>query len=147
MLGTMTEEAVQNLKLHVYFLVKEAQLTTITDIINSLWKHMSRFGKTRIAHTSNVAHLQIHKNHRECRFDIFQDDKGIIDLLSLSVSYLSVIPKRVYNSSNLKNWLYELCTFSQIQPYRYIESKHDFQCIIIIVAIKSYHLVQLSISR
>ena len=48
------------------------------------------------------------------RFKIFRNDKGIAVLQALKVSHLSVIPSRFYESPKLKNWMYELCTFSQI---------------------------------
>ena len=36
---------------------------------------------------------------------------------SLKVSHLSVIPIRFYEAPKLKNWMCELCTFSQIQSH------------------------------
>ena len=32
--------------------------------------YVTRFGKTRIVHTSDFAHLEIHKNHREWYLDV-----------------------------------------------------------------------------
>ena len=59
---------------------------------------MIRFGKTCIVHTSDFAHLEIHNNHTEWhRFD-----KGIMVLQSLKVSHIFVIPKRFYESLQLK---------------------------------------------
>ena len=48
------------------------------------------------------------------RCDTFRDDKGIVVLQSLKVSHLSIISSIFYESSKLKNWMCELCTFSQI---------------------------------
>ena len=53
------------------------------------------------------------------RFKTFQNDKGIVVLQSLKVSYLTFIPNRFYESPKLKNWMCELCTFSQIRSHMY----------------------------
>ena len=49
------------------------------------------------------------------RYETFTDDKGIVFLQSLKVSLLSIIPNRFYETPKLKNWMCELCTFSQIR--------------------------------
>ena len=48
-----------------------------------------------IVHTSNFAHLEIHKNHREW-YETFRNDKGLL------VSHLSHIPNRFYELPKLK---------------------------------------------
>ena len=81
---------------------------------------MTGFGKTFIVHTSNFTYLEIHKNQKEWYRDLKldRDDKGIVVLQSLKFSHVSVvIPNRLYESPKLKNWMCELCTFSQIQSY------------------------------
>ena len=49
------------------------------------------------------------------RHETFRDDTGIVVLQSLKVSYLSLIPNGFYELPKLKNWMCELCTFSQIR--------------------------------
>ena len=51
------------------------------------------------------------------RFETFRNNKGIVVLQSLKVSHLYLIPNRFYNSPKLKNWMCELCTFSQIRSH------------------------------
>ena len=48
------------------------------------------------------------------RCETFRNDKGIVVLQSVKDSHLSIIPNRFYESPKLKNWMCELCTFSQI---------------------------------
>ena len=49
------------------------------------------------------------------RVETFRTVRGIVVLQSLKVSHLSNIPNRCYEAPKLKNWMCELCTFSQIQ--------------------------------
>ena len=49
------------------------------------------------------------------RVEIFKEAGLIVVLQSLKVSHLSNIPNRFYESPNLKNWMCELCMFSQIR--------------------------------
>ena len=42
------------------------------------------------------------------------DDTGTVVLQSLKISHRFIIPDRFYESLKLKNWVCELCTFSQI---------------------------------
>ena len=79
--------------------------------------YVTRFGKMCIVHTSDhdFAHLEIHKNHRKWYTDVKL--LGIIKeylvvLQSLNISHLSIIPNRYYETPKLKNWMCELCTFS-----------------------------------
>ena len=51
------------------------------------------------------------------RRETFRNDKGIVVLQSVKVSHLSIIPNRFYESPKLKNWMCELCTFSQIRSH------------------------------
>ena len=51
------------------------------------------------------------------RFETFRGDKGMVVLQSQKVSQLSVIPNRFYKSPKWKNWMCELCMFSQIQSH------------------------------
>ena len=51
------------------------------------------------------------------RVEIFGEDRGIMVLQSLKVSHLSIIPNRFYESPKLKNWMCELCAFSQIRSH------------------------------
>ena len=51
------------------------------------------------------------------RYETFRDDKGIVVLQSLKVSHLSIISNRFYETSKSKNWICELCTFSQIRSH------------------------------
>ena len=51
------------------------------------------------------------------RYETFRDDKGIVDLQSLKVSCLSLIPNGFYELPKLKNCMCELCTFSQIRSH------------------------------
>ena len=44
-------------------------------------------------------------------------DRGIVALQSLQVSCLSDMYNRFYESSKLKKWMCELCTFSQIRSH------------------------------
>ena len=43
--------------------------------------------------------------------------RGIAILQSQKVSHPSNIPNRFYVAPKLKNWMYELCKFSQIQSH------------------------------
>ena len=47
--------------------------------------------------------------------EIFRVDKGIVVLQFLKIVHQSVIPGRIYDFPNLKKWMCELCTFSQIR--------------------------------
>ena len=58
------------------------------------------------------------------RVKTFREDRGIVVLQTLKVSHLSNIPNRFYESSKLKNWMCELCTFSQIQ-YNYMDVEYS----------------------
>ena len=51
------------------------------------------------------------------RYESFRDNKGIVVIQFLKVSHLSIIPNRFYETPKLKNWMCELCTFSQIQSH------------------------------
>ena len=51
------------------------------------------------------------------RCETFRNDKGIAVLQTVKVSHLSIIPNRFYESPKLKNWMCELCTFSQIRSH------------------------------
>ena len=51
------------------------------------------------------------------RSEIFCTDRGLVALQSLQVSCLSDDQSRFYESSNLKKWMCELCTFSQIRSH------------------------------
>ena len=51
------------------------------------------------------------------RFETFRSDNGIVVLQSLQVSHLLVIHKKFYELPKLKNWMRELCTFSQIRSH------------------------------
>ena len=79
--------------------------------------YVTGFGKTCIVHTSDFARLEIHKNHREFRCETFRNDKWIVVLQSVKVLHLSIILNRFYESPKSKNWMCELCTFSQIQSH------------------------------
>ena len=50
-------------------------------------------------------------------FETFRNDEEIVIIQSLKVSHLSIIPTRFYEFPKLKNWMCELCTFSQIQSH------------------------------
>ena len=81
-----------------------------------LYTYMTGFGKMCIVHTFNFAHLEMHKSHREWYTNLKLS--GMIkeyNSNSIStVSHPSVILNRFYKSPKLKNWMCELCTFSQI---------------------------------
>ena len=49
--------------------------------------------------------------------NIFWTNRGIVALQSLQVSCLSDMHSRFYDSSKLKKWMCELCTFSQIRSH------------------------------
>ena len=51
------------------------------------------------------------------RVKIFRKDRGMVVLQSLKVSHQYNIPNRFYESPKLKNWMCELCTFSQIRSH------------------------------
>ena len=51
------------------------------------------------------------------KFETLRNDKGIADLQSLKVSHLSVLPDKFYDLPKSKNWMRELCTFSQIRSH------------------------------
>ena len=51
------------------------------------------------------------------RSEICWANRGIVALQSLQVSYLSDLHSRFYESSKLKKWMCELCTFSQIRSH------------------------------
>ena len=55
------------------------------------------------------------------KYETFWDDNGIVVLQTLKVSHLCIIPNRLYEPPNLKNWMCELCTFSQIQSQNYYD--------------------------
>ena len=67
------------------------------------------------------------------RYETFRDDKGIVVLQSLKVSHLSIISNRFYESSKSKNWMCELCTFSQIRS-------HIYTTIVATVSVKTLHV-------
>ena len=48
---------------------------------------------------------------------MYRGDRGMVAPKTLQVSSLSVIPNRFYESLKLKNWMCELCTFSQIRSH------------------------------
>ena len=56
------------------------------------------------------------------RCETFRNDKGIVVLQLVKVSLLSIISNRFYESPKLKNWMCELCTFSQIRSQLCTES-------------------------
>ena len=51
------------------------------------------------------------------RSEICRTHRGIIALPSLQVSCLFDVHNGFYESSKLKNWMCELCTFSQIRSH------------------------------
>ena len=51
------------------------------------------------------------------RCETFKNHKEIVILQSLKISHLSIIPNRFYEVPKLKNWMCELCTFSQIRSH------------------------------
>ena len=53
------------------------------------------------------------------RSDVCWTNRGIVALQSLQGSCLSDIHSRFYQSSKLKKWMCELCTFSQIRSHIY----------------------------
>ena len=75
---------------------------------------MTGFGKRYIVHTFNFEYLKINKTTIMVYRVAILEDIGIKVLQLLNVSYLSNISNRFYESPKLKNWMCELCTFSQI---------------------------------
>ena len=109
-------------------------------LVTKLWKlkiqkafkiyvHISPIFLWRVTYICDQVWENVHSSHiRFCsfrdpqkpqamvlRFQTFRDDKVILVLQFLKVSHLSVLPKRCYELLNLKNWMCEQCTFSQIQ--------------------------------
>ena len=74
------------------------------------------------------------------RYKTFRDDKGIVVLQSLKVAHLSIIPNRFYESPKLKNWMCELCTFSQIRSHNYVNEYHLIQFNLLNAAIATNRL-------
>ena len=74
-------------------------------------------------------------------FKSFRDEKEIVVLPSLKASHLSVILKGFYESPKVKNWMCELCTFSQIQ------SQLLCYCIIVALWLFRYYCTQLSLQQ
>ena len=51
--------------------------------------NVTEFGKMCVVHTSHFAHLEFHKNYMDwCRFETFRNEKGIVVLQILKISYL-----------------------------------------------------------
>ena len=83
--------------------------------------YVTEFGKMCIVHTSSFSHLKIQKSsigtvHRS---EICGNDRGMV-ALSCMFQNLSINPNRFYESSKLKNWMCELCMFSQIWSHIYL---------------------------
>ena len=93
---------------------------TPVEIYIFTFTYVPGFGKMCIVYTSDFAHLEIHKNHRERYADLklsCRDDKGMVNLESLKVLNLCVIQNRFYESPNLKHCMCELYTF--LNPVTY----------------------------
>ena len=82
--------------------------------------YVTGFGKACIVHISNFSTLVTHKiNIHRC--ETFRDCRTTISVSSLKVSHLYTIPCSFYESPNEKNWMCELCTFSQIRSHMEVE--------------------------
>ena len=66
------------------------------------------------------------------RFETFRNNEAVVVLQTLKVSHLSVTPDRFYESPKLKNWMCELCTFSQIRS-------HMLCCVLCVYVCKAGH--------
>ena len=85
-------------------------------IFPNLVTYVIEFGKTCIVHTSDFR-KSIKLQGMVYRFETFRDNKGVVALQSLKISHLSLLQNKFYESPNLKNWMCEQCTFSQIQSH------------------------------
>ena len=72
------------------------------------------------------------------RFETFKNVKRIVVLQLLKVSHPSVIPNRFYKSPNVKNWMCELCMFSQIQS-QYTIILYVFACAWLMLSCNNSH--------
>ena len=76
---------------------------------------------------SDFAHLEIHKTTGS-GIQIW-NDKRIVVLRFLNISHLSVIPDRSCESPLLKNWMYELCMFSQMWSHISLSRGVNIVCV------------------
>ena len=78
------------------------------------------------------------------RSEICWANRGIVALQSLQVSYLSDLHSRFYESSKLKKWMCELCTFSQIRSQFW---KSDEVSLLFSVIFLGLHLISLLVTN
>ena len=72
-----------------------------------------------IVHTSDFAHLRIHKNRREWCTGLKLSGMLMVKYSSSTrVSYLLVIPSRFYESPKLKIWMHELSILLNILVFQ-----------------------------
>ena len=98
--------------IQLYMLITVTHIVTITIICDWIWENV------RSSHIRFYSFGDSYKPREMVyRHETFRGDKGIVALQSLKFSHVSIIPNRFYESPKLKNWMCELCMFSQIRSH------------------------------